>query len=230
MLSLLLPFPDSPGPGLTAPVSAPTRRSSATRGQSAADALAPWFHDRGPDGPTSAGEKKRGVPRRYVEEPGINITPAIRKLMVRGYKRFYVKEKQPLADAYMSTLRAYFSKGTCEKHGRTIPTLCPTAELPTYEQFRHHSEQYRKNREAQLARERAGSRDFDLKQRPVLPWCVDVRGHSRVRGRAVRAVGGGTEARRHRGTRTRPFPLRIDRAGQENARVGLQARGAEHAG
>jgi putative transposase len=101
-----------------------------------------WNKSGGKGKDKRCGSSKRGRPNAESKETGqsigINVTPEIRQLFVRGIKKFYEKEpNNSLGDAYQLTLETYFSKGIRLEQGIEIPELPDANELPTIDQFKY---------------------------------------------------------------------------------------------
>ncbi len=104
-------------------------------------ALAPRYSDRGAPGKQQqAGTKRRG----RVAENGSSVSlPEVRNKLEKGVKLFFLPGKRTFPEAFVDTLKKYFSNGvkiTKNANGKS-PTLeellVPENKRPTERQFRH---------------------------------------------------------------------------------------------
>jgi putative transposase len=102
---------------------------------------------------------KRGRPRSWGEHAGVNVDAVTRKLLEKGYQRFYLSGQcKTLTEAHHRTLTTFFRIGeSVDEDGVIHPILPPKAELPTLRQFKYHSHQ-RRNPAAVLAAREGESR------------------------------------------------------------------------
>jgi putative transposase len=102
-----------------------------------ADALLPDYRQRGgPGARHAAGERKRGAPGALE---GINITPHIHALIVKGLEESYlVRDGPPFTRAWTSTLGKYFNVGGRYDDTVWIPQLPEPGEAPTESQAHYH--------------------------------------------------------------------------------------------
>jgi len=141
------------------------------------NALLPDYAKCGAPGQTrTPSDKKRGRPREYGDEVGVNITPEIRRIFLVGVDRCYVsKEKEKAkwtpADLYDKVIQDFF----CDK--RIDPeTKCAvhvTSEawkaaggVPTLGQFRYWLR--RDHDRLELKRKRVGAKRYDKDMRGLV--------------------------------------------------------------
>lgn len=100
-------------------------------------------------------DPKRGFRRKHSTHPGMNIDQRTKKLLLKGYKRFYVNGKcKTLTAALQKTLETYFSTGqTVTMDGVTKPELPHRDKLPTMGQFRYHCHRERDRLQVLASRE-----------------------------------------------------------------------------
>jgi hypothetical protein len=149
------------------------------RGGQTKNALLPGYERSGGRGKRKrAGSKKRGRPSKLaLAEPGqegMNVTEQVRKLLIKGWKRFYRKKYRGrtlnFAEAYQQTLESFFYDRLAFVDGNLVPILREQNELPTRAQFVYWIRQYRRTdakAEAELAA-RIGERRLALRHRAVL--------------------------------------------------------------
>lgn len=145
------------------------------------NALLPGFHQCGTrkDGlPATIGTKKRGAPSKLARAEGLdglNVTEAVRVLLVRGGKRYYQRQVEKrrlnLQEAYQHTLEDFFStRIERQPDGSLRPIIWESeadrARIPTFRQFCYWFGKAR--RVEQEAKSRWGQRQFNLKLRAVL--------------------------------------------------------------
>lgn len=111
--------------------------------------LMPRFEQRGlkADQEIKPEAAKRGRPRDHGRHPGVNINAVTKKLLEKGYKRFYVNDPgKSLTEAYELTLMTFFClEETVDVDGVAQPTMPAKEKLPTLEQFKYHCH-YPRNR------------------------------------------------------------------------------------
>lgn len=112
------------------------------------NALLPDYNQSGGKGKTkTAGEKKRGRPRKYAGDPkigvGINIDDGDRKIFRTSIDQFYNnKKKNPLKVAYKLMKGKYYVEDVYyDENGVEKKRLIPPGERPTFVQFRYWYEQ-----------------------------------------------------------------------------------------
>ncbi len=127
------------------------------------NALIPRFDQRGlkPDQEIKPGATKRGRPRDHEGHSGVNIDAVTKKLLEKGYRRFYVKgECKTLTEAHRQTLITFFRIGEIVDEDGIIQPLVPSkSELPTLEQFKYHCH-YPRNRIEVLTSREGESRTY----------------------------------------------------------------------
>lgn len=111
--------------------------------------LIPRFDQRGlkPNPELKPQAAKRGRRRDQGHHPGMNIDPLTKKLLEKGYRRFYVNgPAKTLTEAHELTLTAFFCRDEIvDADGIAQPIVPPKEELPTLEQFKYHCH-YPRNR------------------------------------------------------------------------------------
>lgn len=149
------------------------------RGGQSPNALLTKYSNCGAPGRAKAVRKsKRGRRAEGLDQNpelvGINVTKEVRRLLVKGGKRFFRKRVQgrslTLREAFQRTLEVYFQVGVRWEDGVLVPILPSLTELPTLRQFGYWNAKARKEerKEEQEAAERFGARQFALRHRPVL--------------------------------------------------------------
>jgi len=119
--------------------------------------LIPRFDQRGlkSDQEIKPEAAKRGRRRNQGRHPGMNIDAATKKLLEKGYRRFYVNgQAKTLTEAYELTLTTFFCiDEIVDADGIVQPIVPPKEELPTLEQFKYHCHYPRNRIEVLNARE-----------------------------------------------------------------------------
>lgn len=97
------------------------------------------------DRPLKPEAAKRGRPRVYGHNAGVNIDPVIKKRLQKGYRRFYASGRcKTLTEAHQQTMTTFFRIGEIvDEDGVIQPVLPPREELPTLGQFKYHCHQHR---------------------------------------------------------------------------------------
>ncbi|WP_340392836.1 Mu transposase C-terminal domain-containing protein [Paenibacillus sp. FSL E2-0190] len=131
-------------------------------------ALAPSFDKRGGRGKTKAsGQAKRGRPRKYSQDEGINVSMEIERIFRVSLKKYYyTSKKAPLKFAYQKMIQEFYSQDSKIENGVKMPIIHDPNELPTYAQFKYF---FRK--ENNIKKEistRYSSKKYELLHRPVL--------------------------------------------------------------
>jgi putative transposase len=125
------------------------------RGGQAPDALLPRYRGRvGLNTPSTApkvGQAKLGRPSgvkvKTGAATGLNVTPAVRERLERGFARWTKGAGAKISKAYERTMATYFRRGFERgPDGELRPLLLPPDERPTVEQFRYHLERWRELR------------------------------------------------------------------------------------
>ena len=133
------------------------------------NALLPYYRNcGGGGGERKATERKRGRPRKFVEnQVGVNINEDMRQLFRSGIRLFYnTNEKAPLKRAYHLTIEKFFTAGYRVEGNKKIPILLPGEQLPTFGQFKYW---FKKERDLQDSLiKRYGKNKYQLQYRPVL--------------------------------------------------------------
>lgn len=119
--------------------------------------LIPRFDQRGlkSDQEIKLEAAKRGRRRKQGNHSGMNIDAATKKLLEKGYRRFYINSQgKSLAEAHELTLTAFFCiEEIVDVDGIAQPIVPPKEELPTLEQFKYHCHYPRNRIEVLNARE-----------------------------------------------------------------------------
>ena len=112
-------------------------------------------------------EVKRGRPRQYDKNLGVNIDNNMKKIFKAGLNKYYYNNRQnSLKTAYELTIRDYFIKDYVVKDNKKIPVLEDKSKIPTYNQFYYW---YRKfNDEKREISQRYGERVFYQNYRPIV--------------------------------------------------------------
>ncbi|GIK42636.1 MAG: hypothetical protein BroJett011_64690 [Chloroflexota bacterium] len=125
------------------------------------NALIPRFDQSGlkPGPELEPATVKRGRRRSRDEQAGMNIDGVTKKLLEKGYKRFYLSgECKTLTEAHRRTLTAFFRiEERVDEDGVTQPILPPKSALPTLRQFKYHCH-HQGQRETVLASREGESR------------------------------------------------------------------------
>jgi len=131
-------------------------------------ALAPSFDKRGGRGKRKAsGQAKRGRPRKYSQDEGINVAEEVERIFRVALKKYYyTSKKAPLKFAYQKMIQEFYSNDSKMENGVEVSIIRDTNELPTYAQFKYFF-----NKENNIKKEistRYSSKKYELFHRPVL--------------------------------------------------------------
>lgn len=88
----------------------------------------------------SAGEAKRGRPRKYndIEGKGINVTEDVKKIFrVAINKFYYTTAKNSLVLTYELMRKEYFAEGYKIENGIKVPIIKPQTQIPSFGQFQY---------------------------------------------------------------------------------------------
>ncbi|WP_339298051.1 Mu transposase C-terminal domain-containing protein [Paenibacillus sp. FSL R5-0623] len=131
-------------------------------------ALAPSFDKRGGKGKTKAsGQEKRGRPRKYSQEEGINVDEEVERIFrVVLKKYYYTSKKAPLKFAYQKMIQEFYSHDSRMENGVKMPIIQGSSKLPTYTQFKYFFQ--KENNIKKEVSTRFSSKKYELLHRPVL--------------------------------------------------------------
>lgn len=117
------------------------------------------------DQPVKPEAVKRGRPRLYGQQAGVNVDQTIKKRLAKGYQRFYVSGQcKTLTDAHHKTLTTFFRLDQREdEDGVTQPIVPALASLPSLGQFKYHCHQSRDRLAVLVAREGHSRASSDYK-------------------------------------------------------------------
>lgn len=109
-------------------------------------AFAPEFSKRGgPGQPQKPGSARRG--RKTPNDPKASkiSLPAVRNILKKGAKLFFLQGSRTLDEAFIETKKKYFSKGAnIERGSKLEEVLLPPDQLPSLAQFRFACDELRK--------------------------------------------------------------------------------------
>lgn len=140
-----------------------------------ANALLPDYQNCGAPGKVrTAGEKKRGRPRKYGTQAGVNVTPEMRRVFSVAHDRYYAstkKGKYTLRGAYDQMIRESFSVASIGPDtGRVVHLRKEEIEkqggIPSFEQFQYWSNKDHLRLEDK--RKRLGAKLYDKDLRGLL--------------------------------------------------------------
>jgi len=128
------------------------------------NALLPNYFNSGGKGiEKSCGEMKRGRKSSVIE--GINITPALKKIIEKSYDKFYNKTNLSLNQARQQMLENYFNEGYyTNDQGNLVPII--KEKCPTLNQFEYWGQKAFTTKETLIKRE--GMKDFSLNHRGII--------------------------------------------------------------
>ncbi|WDM21266.1 Mu transposase C-terminal domain-containing protein [Paenibacillus polymyxa] len=131
-------------------------------------ALAPGFDKRGGSGKTKAsGQAKRGRPRKYSQDKGINVDEEVERIFRVALKKYYyTSKKAPLKFAYQKMIQEFYSQENKIENGVKIPIIQDPDELPTYAQFKYFFQ--KENSIKKEVSTRFSSKKYELLHRPVI--------------------------------------------------------------
>lgn len=121
------------------------------RGKTPNSLLPDYFACGGRNKEKSAGDAKRGRPRKYknVEGNGINVTEDIKKIFrIAVNKFYYTTAKNSLVLTYELMRKEYFTEGYKTENRIKVPIMKPQSQVPTFGQF-----QYWFNKERNIKKE-----------------------------------------------------------------------------
>lgn len=131
-------------------------------------ALAPSFSKRGGAGKTKAsGQVKRGRPRKYSQDMGINVNEEVERIFGVALKKYYyTSKKAPLKFAYQKMIQEFYSHDSRMENGVEMPIVQDYSKLPTYAQFKYFFQ--KENNIKKEISTRYSSKKYELLYRPVL--------------------------------------------------------------
>lgn len=136
------------------------------------NALLPDYINSGGKGKQrKAGEKKRGRPRKYAEEPdigvGINITEADKRIFRIAINKFYNNPKQNyLTTAYELMIKEYYFEEIVYEDGIQKSKLLSPDQIPTLAQFKYWYEVEQDIRKTLISRK--GANRYALQNRAIM--------------------------------------------------------------
>lgn len=131
-------------------------------------ALVPSFEKRGGRGkPKASGQEKRGRPRKYSQDTGINVNEEVERIFRVSLKKYYyTSKKAPLKFAYQKMLQEFFCEDYKMENGIKMPIIQDSSKLPTYAQFKYFF--HKENNIKKEISTRFSSKKYELLHRPVL--------------------------------------------------------------
>ncbi len=140
------------------------------RGKTPNALLPDYFNSGGKGKVKSAGEKKRGRPRKFKDSlgEGVNVTPQdVEKFVKALNKYYYVQNGYSPAEVYNLLLSDFYSVDfRYNEEGVKLPILDQIHNAPSLRQFLYWFEE-KLDIERSL-RSRKGNRNFELNERPIL--------------------------------------------------------------
>jgi hypothetical protein len=136
------------------------------------NALLPDYENSGAPGKKrTAGEKKRGKPRKYAFDPnigvGINVDESVKKIFRVAISKFYQNPKEnSLATAYELMLKEYFAEDFYFEGTARKSILIPQDQKPTFTQFKYWFEKEQDIKKTHVSR--GGARKYALESRDVV--------------------------------------------------------------
>ncbi|MBW4462667.1 MAG: DDE-type integrase/transposase/recombinase [Nodosilinea sp. WJT8-NPBG4] len=121
-----------------------------------------------------AGNKKRGRPRKYRNDPDIgegkNVTEQDRRIFRIAINTFYnTPKKNTLKNAYEQMVKVYYKEDIrYDENGVMKSILKPHDEIPTLEQFRYWYKVEHQSDVEKTIKSRKGSKNFSLNNRAIL--------------------------------------------------------------
>ena len=110
---------------------------------------------------------KRGRPRKYDDDIGVNIDANIREIFEKSVNKFYhTRSEYTFKSAYEMMLREFFASTSTTADGSVSFELFPPDKLPTIGQFRYWYAKTYGVHEKLIKRK--GEREFAINHRPVL--------------------------------------------------------------
>lgn len=148
------------------------------------NALVPLHRNSGgPGQPKAANNAKHGRPYedvrtarregRPVPPQGVNATPAVVALLVKGFWEFRIRKGMTWKKAYYQTVLKYFDGQEEDFLGNRIRPPLPPRQRPTQRQFEYHGRKAQRANEAEALRKRHGRVAYNLRHRPVLHTSTD---------------------------------------------------------
>ncbi|WP_449302105.1 Mu transposase C-terminal domain-containing protein [Pseudoxanthomonas mexicana] len=121
-----------------------------------------------------AGKKKRGRPRKFGRQKGVNVTPDMRKVFSVAYDRYYASQisgKYTLIGAYEKMISEFYSvKGTDPETGKILHFRKEEIEqqggIPSFGQFQYWSN--KDHLRLEIKRKRMGEKLYDKDMRGLL--------------------------------------------------------------
>jgi len=132
------------------------------------NAFIPGFQKRGGSGKErKANAKKRGRPRKYGENIGINIDEATKEIFENVIEKYYHNRNEyTLKDAYALMIKEHYTRFSPQSTGTEKAELISENEIPTIDQFRYWYGKKHDVKEKIIKRK--GERKFELDHRAVL--------------------------------------------------------------
>lgn len=136
------------------------------RGGKVRNALLPTYYKCGATGQIKKeSEVKRGRPRKYGEQVGVNIDDKTKKVIKNALNRYYYNQKQnTLKTAYELMIKDFFTAEKVEQNGLVVPVL--QTNIPTYHQFLYWYKSFNVNK-LEISK-RQGSRVFHQRYRAII--------------------------------------------------------------
>lgn len=138
------------------------------------NALLPDYDQSGGRGkPKTAGEKKRGRPRKNISRigSGINVDEDTKRIFRLALIDHYNTDKEnTLVEAYKQMIGKFYAEDARCENGVEKPILKPADQLPSFIQFKYWHDKEKNIKEETEARK--GKKKFDLEHRAVLGTSV----------------------------------------------------------
>jgi hypothetical protein len=110
---------------------------------------------------------KRGRPRKYGENIGVNVDEATKKIFEQAIKKYYhTRNEYTLKDTYILMIKEHYTKYTTQTDGNTKAELIFENKIPSIDQFRYWYN--KKHNVKEKISKRKGTRKFELDHRAVL--------------------------------------------------------------
>lgn len=115
----------------------------------------------------NSGGKKRGRPRKVIEEVGMNVDESTKSIFETAVRRFYHTAKEnTFTTAYELMLKEFYTVSQVTKDGTQKEVLLPEAQIPTIGQFKYwYQKEHNLKKKLQS---RKGLNKYELNHRAIL--------------------------------------------------------------
>lgn len=129
--------------------------------------LPKYSNSGGKGGEKNPGNKKRGRPKKFAINEGVNVDDEIKRIFQISIKKYYQNSKgRSLQTAYEMMVANYFAEDYIYENGVKKPLINDTGKIPSFGQFQYWFKKLFQVEENK--RKRLGDRKYELEHRAVL--------------------------------------------------------------